>query len=323
MLKILANDGLEKDGIFLLEEAGFTVDTQKIAQDDLPSALQNYEVLIVRSATKVRKELIDACPNLKVIARAGVGLDNIDVEYATSKGIKVLNTPNASSRSVAELTLAHILCIARGLHTSNRIMPLEGNTQFSKHKKLGSQGFEIEGKKLGIIGFGNIGQEVAKLALANGMRILPVDPYVDEATVKFYVFNNENIGLEIKLNTVKMSEMLKEADIITLHIPATKGKYVLGEEEFNAMKNGVVIINTARGGIIDEEALLKALNSGKISAAGLDVFENEPVPRTDLLQHPHVSLSPHIGGSTLQAQTKIGMQMADAIINHYQKKGRV
>lgn len=323
MIKVLANDGIDADGLYLLEEAGFQVDTKKIAQEDLSVQLQNYEVLIVRSATTVRKELIDACPNLSVIARAGVGMDNIDVDYAKSKGIKVINTPNASSRSVAELTLAHILTLARNLHISNRRMPAEGNENFGTLKKNTSDGFELEGKKLGIIGFGNIGQEVAKLAMATGMRILPVDSTIDEVKVKFYVFNNENIGLEIKLHTIKMEDMLREADIITFHIPAVKGRYVISDEEISAMKDGVILINAARGGIIDEKALIKGLNSGKIRAAGLDVFENEPTPGKEILNHPNVSLSAHVGGSTEQALMKVGMQLADSIISHFQSKGRV
>lgn len=323
MIKVLANDGIDTDGQFLLEEAGFQVDTNKIAQEDLPTKLPNYEVIIVRSATTVRKDLIDACPNLSVIARAGVGMDNIDVDYARSKGIKVINTPYASSRSVAELTMAHILTVARNLHVSNRRMPAEGNEKFGALKKLTSDGFELEGKKLGIVGFGNIGQEVAKIAMGMGMRILPVDVNIDEVKVKFYVFNNENIGLEIKLHTIKMEDMLKEADIITFHIPAVKGKYVIGKEEIEAMKDGVVIINASRGGIIDEQALLKGLNSGKIKAAGLDVFENEPKPSMEILNHPNVSMSPHIGGSTEQALMKVGMQLADSIIYHFQSTGRV
>lgn len=324
MIKVLANDGIDKDGLFMLEEAGFDVSTQKIPQDELSSHLKNYEVLIVRSATKVRKELIDSAPNLKVIARAGVGLDNIDVEYAKSKGIQVFNTPKASSRSVAELTMAHIYTIARMMHSSNRTMPVDGNSRFGELKKSYSEGFEIEGKKLGIIGFGNIGQEVAKLALASGMRILPVDKKVDEAVVKFYVFNNENIGLEIKLRTIKISDMLKEADIITIHIPAAKGTApILTKNEFDQMKDGVIIINTSRGEVLEENALISALNSGKVYGAGLDVFENEPRPNEVLLSHPNVSLTPHIGGSTVQAQMKIGMHLADSIISYFHNKGRV
>lgn len=324
MIKVLANDGIDKDGLFMLEEAGFEVSTQNIPQEELGNHLRNFEVLIVRSATKVRKELIDSAPNLKIIARAGVGLDNIDVEYAKSKGIQVFNTPKASSRSVAELTMAHIYTIARMMHSSNRTMPLDGHARFGELKKSYSEGFEIEGKKLGIIGFGNIGQEVAKLALASGMRILPVDKSIDEAVVKFYVFNNENIGLEIKLRTIKFLDMLKEADIITIHVPAGKGTTpILTSEEFGQMKDGVIVINTSRGEVLEENDLLAALNSGKVYGAGLDVFDNEPRPNEELLNHPNVSLTPHIGGSTVQAQMKIGMHLADSIISYFHNKGRV
>ncbi|KXK36754.1 MAG: phosphoglycerate dehydrogenase [Bacteroidetes bacterium OLB9] len=309
-MKILINDGIEAIGRQLLEEAGFTVDTQKIEQAELINRLNEYDAICVRSATKVRKELIDASPNLKAIGRGGVGLDNIDVEYARSKGIAVINTPNASTRSVGELVIAHMLNLSRNLYKSNREMPLYGDTKFNDLKKAYAQGVELEGKTLGIIGFGHIGQETASCALGMGMNVLAVDPYNSKATI--------NIGpaaLEFKvdIHTIPLDDMLESADYISLHTPSLD-KPVLGNEEFSKMKDGVIIINCSRGGTLDEGALLDALNSGKVAAAGLDVFMNEPSPNKVLLTHPHVSLSPHIGGSTTEAQNKIGEELAIKLI---------
>lgn len=309
-MRILVNDGIEPIGKKMLEEAGFEVDMNKIDQADLIHKLNAYDAICVRSATKVRKELIDACPNLKAIGRGGVGLDNIDVEYAKSKGIEVINTPAASSRSVAELAMAHCLTIARFVHLSNRQMPVDGDTRFNELKKAYSKGVELEGKVMGITGLGRIGQELARLALGMGMKVLAVDPYVSEVTVKV---GHESYGLEARIVSVSMDEMLREADFISLHVPSV-GKAVLGRDEFAKMKDGVFVINSSRGGTIDEDALLDALNSGKVAAAGLDVFENEPTPRKELLTHPRISLTPHIGASTEEAQNKIGAELAEKMI---------
>jgi len=315
MIRILANDGIHPDGKLLLEEANFEVDTQKIPQENLAKALQNYDVLLVRSATKVRKELIDQIPNIKMIGRGGVGLDNIDVEYARSKGIIVFNTPAASSKAVAELAIAHIFTIMRSLHQSNREM---AGMDFKELKsKLGKKGVQISGKTLGIIGFGRIGQEVAKIALALGMRIRPVDSFVEKAEVRFDISENENISLNIQLHTQTLNEVISKCDIFTVHVPFSGEKPLIGAEELARMKKGVVIINTARGGVVDEDALLDALNSGHVAAAGLDVFKNEPNPRAELLNHPNVSASPHIGAETAEAQSYIGMELAERIIEHY------
>ncbi len=317
MKKILINDGIHPDGQQMLEEAGYEVNTNKIAQEDLPSQLPDYDAICVRSATKVRTDLIDQCPNLKIIARGGVGLDNIDVDHAKSKGIEVINTPAASSKSVAELVFSHLFSLARSLHLSNRDMPSKGDSEFKKLKKAYSKGLELRGKTIGIIGFGRIGQETAKIALGLGMNVLPVDLYIKEATITLEI-PQADFDVEVNLPTVDMEDMLVEADFISLHVPFL-GKPVLGKEEFAAMKDGVIVLNAARGGTIDEDALLAALESGKVSAAGLDVFENEPTPRKDLLNHPRVSVSPHIGASTMAAQRNIGLELAEKIIAQFGK----
>lgn len=313
MIKILANDGIHPDGQLLLEEANYLVNTERVAQEDLPKVLPDYDVVIVRSATKIRKDLIDQCPNLKIIARGGVGMDNIDVKYARSKGITVINTPAASSQSVAELAFAHMFALARSLHNANLEMPTKGNTEFKKLKKQYSKGFQLRGKTLGVIGCGRIGQEAIRIGLGLGMKILPVDLIYDEIKIDVTIFNMGDAALSIKMDTVSWDEMLEEADFITLHVPFM-GKALLSKGEFAKMKDGVIVINAARGGVVDEDALLEALASGKVAAAGLDVFENEPTPRVELLEHPNVSVSPHIGASTMEAQTNIGMELADKII---------
>ncbi len=315
MIKILANDGIHTDGILLLEEAGFEVHTEKIPQDQLGKKLNKYDAICVRSATKVRKDLIDLCPNLKVIARGGVGLDNIDVDYAVEKGIKVYNTPAASSKSVAELTFAHIFSLARGLHISNRELPR--GADFKELKKQLSKGFEVRGRTIGIIGLGRIGQETARIAVALGMQVIPVDLIVDEAQVDIELYKPSEVKLNLKLETVRMKEMLSKADIISIHVPFKGGKAILGTEEIGQMKDGVILINTARGGAIDEDALANGIATGKVRAAGIDVFMNEPSPREDFLNHPNISVTPHIGASTDEAQARIGMELAEKIIDHF------
>ncbi len=309
-MKILVNDGIEPIGKQLLEAAGFEVDMNKIDQSDLINKLPEYDAICVRSATKVRKELIDACPNLKAIGRGGVGLDNIDVEYAKSKGIAVINTPAASSRSVGELAMAHMLGLSRFLHLANRQMPETGNTQFNELKKAYSKGAELEGKTLGIIGLGRIGMETAKCGLGMGMNIVAYDPFVSEVTLHV---GPRALEFQTTIQTESLDKLLATADYISLHIPSV-GKAILGKEEFEKMKTGVFVINCSRGGTIDEDALIHALNSGKVAAAGLDVFDNEPTPRMDILCHPHISLTPHIGASTEEAQNKIGEELAQKMI---------
>ena len=310
MIKILANDGIHPDALTLLGEAGYEVDTEKVPQEDLIKVLPDYDVIIVRSATKVRKDLIDACPRLKIIARGGVGLDNIDYEYAQSKGIAVMNTPAASSSSVAELAFAHIFSLARFLNRSNR--ELSGST-FKKLKEEFSEGRQLRGKTLGIIGFGRIGQEVARIGLALGMNVKPVDLIVEEADINIQLFNMDAVKLSVHVPTFDMEEVLTTSDYLTLHVPASNGA-LIGRAEIAKMKPGSIIINTSRGGIVDEEALLEALESGQIGGAGIDVFENEPTPRPALLNHPRISVTPHIGASTIEAQAYIGLELADRIL---------
>lgn len=309
-MKILINDGIEPIGKELLENAGFTVDLNRIEQDNLINRLNEYDAICVRSTTKLSKELIDAAPNIKAIARGGVGLDNIDVMYAISKGITIINTPGASSRSVAELTMAHMLTLSRFLQQSNRQMPLTGDTNFAGLKKIFSGGIELEGKTLGIIGFGRIGREIARCALGMGMNVLAADPNIPKARV---AIGPEGLGIVVEIHTVSMEDILEDADYITLHTPSI-GKPILGHEQFSKMKDGVIIVNCSRGDVLDEDALLEALESGKIGGVGLDVFNNEPTPRKALLTHPRVSMTPHIGASTIEAQNKIGAELATQLI---------
>jgi D-3-phosphoglycerate dehydrogenase / 2-oxoglutarate reductase len=307
MVKILVNDGIEADGKLLLEEAGYEVNTNSVAQEDLPKVLPSYNAIVVRSATQVRKELIDACPNLKVIARGGVGTDNIDVEYAKSKGIQIITTPAASSQSVAELAMGHLFSLARFMHRSNREMAT-GN--FKKLKSAYAEGIELKGKTMGIIGFGRIGQELARMALAMGMKVMPCDPFISSTDLTIDIYNTK---LSVTLPSYPLAEVLKNCDFISVHTPSV-GKPLIGKDEMAAMKTGAFIINCARGGVIDEDALLEALESGQIGGAGLDTFIGEPNPRPELLNHPNISVSPHIGAATKEAQAKIGLELADKII---------
>ena len=265
---------------------------------------------MVRSATTARKELIDSCPSLKIIGRGGVGMDNIDVKYAREKGLKVINTPAASSASVAELVFAHLYGGVRFLYDSNRNMPLEGETNFKGLKKAYAKGLELRGKTIGIIGFGRIGQEVAKIALGVGMRVIAADKFMEDATINVELFNGQSISVDIK--TQSQESLLAEADFISLHVPAQKD-YVIGATEFSQMKNGAALVNAARGGVIDEVELLKNLESGKLAFAGLDTFEEEPKPAMQVLMHPKVSLTPHIGAATGEAQDRIGEELAQQI----------
>ncbi|NND05725.1 MAG: D-2-hydroxyacid dehydrogenase [Saprospiraceae bacterium] len=316
MIRILANDGIHASGKTQLEDAGYEVVTDKIPQEELPEKLPAFDVVIVRSATKIRKDLIDVCPKLKVIARGGVGMDNIDVDYARSKGLAVVNTPAASSRSVAELAFGHMLSLTRFLHLSNREMPSKGASEFKTLKKNFAGGSELHGKTLGILGFGRIGQETARIALGMGMKVLPVDLYVKEATIDIKIFELDHSSISVKLDTVDMAHMLKNSDYISTHVPFSGDKALVGSEEIEMMKDGVILVNTARGGIIGEDALLAGLESGKIRAVGLDVFDNEPTPNATLLNHPKISVSPHIGAATGEAQANIGKELADQIIDH-------
>lgn len=315
MIRILANDGIADDGKILLEEAGYEVVTEKVAQEDLPRELPNYDAIIVRSATKVRKELIDQCPRLKVIARAGVGLDNIDHDYARSVGKTVVNTPAASSQAVAELVFTHFFNLARFIHQSNRQLPAEGS-DFKALKKSYAKGIQLRGKTLGIIGFGRIGRQVARIGLAMGMNILPVDLQVESADLEIDLYGADHVKVKVTVETVEMNDMLAQADFVTIHVPSLKGA-LIGAEQLKMMKSSAIIVNTARGGVIDEEALLSALDNGEITGAGLDVFVDEPNPDRRLLEHPRMSVSPHIGASTQEAQQNIGLELADQILAYF------
>lgn len=314
-MKILANDGISKSGIEALEKGGFEVITTKVAQEQVANFINtnNVSVLLVRSATKVRKDIIDSCPGLKVIGRGGVGMDNIDVEYARSKGIHVINTPASSSESVAELVFAHLFTGVRFLHDSNRNMPLEGDLKFDSLKKAYANGVELRGKTLGIIGFGRIGRAVAKIALGLGMRVIASDKFVGNAEIKVDFYNGQFINVEII--TEPIEDIFKHSDFISLHVPAQQDGYVIGKAQFDSMKDGVGIINAARGGIINEVELIAALDSGKVLFAGLDVYETEPTPAVQILMHPKVSLTPHIGAATNEAQDRIGTELAEQIIS--------
>lgn len=313
-MKVLANDGISKSGIKALEKGGFEVITTKVAQEQVANYINanDIQVILVRSATKVREDIIDACPGLKIIGRGGVGMDNIDVDYARSKGIHVINTPASSSESVAELVFAHLFTGVRFLHDSNRNMPLEGDTHFEGLKKAYSNGIELRGKTLGIIGFGRIGQAVAKIALGLGMKVIAVDKYVREAVIRVDFYNDQFINVDIK--TEPLEGVFKHSDFITLHVPTQDG-YVIGKEELAQLKDGVGIINCARGGVIDEVALLEALDNNKVLFAGLDVYEKEPTPEIQILMHPKISLTPHIGAATEEAQDRIGTELAMQIIS--------
>jgi D-3-phosphoglycerate dehydrogenase len=316
MIRILANDGIDAVGKEMLEKAGFQVDTENIPQDKLAAELNKYDAITVRSATKVRKDLIDETPNLKLIGRGGVGMDNIDVEYARSKGLAVVNTPAASSLSVAELVFAHLFTGVRFLHDSNRKMPVDGGTKFNDLKKAYAKGIELRGKKIGIVGFGRIGRETAKVALGLGMEVLAYDVVDIPAELELNLAGGVSVKVPVK--KVSMDELISTADFISLHIPFSE-KPVLGKAEFEKMKKGVGIVNCARGGTIDEIALVEALDSGKVAFAALDVFENEPTPRQELLAHPKISLTPHIGAATNEAQERIGVELASLIIDYFKK----
>jgi D-3-phosphoglycerate dehydrogenase len=312
-MKILANDGISQSGIDALEKGGFEVITTKVAQNQLENYINehNIDAILVRSATQVRQELMDACPSIKLIGRGGVGMDNIDVQYAEDNGLHVINTPAASSSSVAELVFAHLFGMVRFLHSSNREMPLEGDSRFKELKKAYSQGIELRGKTLGIIGFGRIGQEVAKIGLGLGMNVIATDDLVKNASITVDFFNGQKITINI--DTITQDELLKESDFITLHVPSQDG-YIITAKEIETMKDGVGIVNAARGGILNEVDLVKAIESGKVQFAGLDVFETEPTPAVQLLMNPEISLTPHIGAATKEAQDRIGLELAKQII---------
>ncbi len=302
MAKILISDPVSTECIDLLEKAGHDLDlkTDKKTPEELADMIQGYDAIVIRSATKVRKVAIDAADKLKLIVRGGVGIDNIDHEYARSKGITVSNTPTASSQSVAELALAHMLALYRFLPQANITMR---NGEWNKKQYKGK---ELADKVLGIIGFGNIGKSLAKKAIALDMTVLAYDPYVKET--------------DMNLEIVDLDMLLKRADIISLHIPHTDSThYIIDAEAIAKMKDGVMIINCARGGVVDEKALLDALNSGKVAFTGIDSFEEEPTNNLELVSHKNVSVTPHIGASTKEAQDRVGLEVAEVIIGFFKE----
>lgn len=313
-MKVLANDGISESGIKALEDAGIEFLNQRVAQEQLINIIneQKVDVLLVRSATKVRQDLIEACPSLKIIGRGGIGMDNIDVDFARERGIKVINTPNASCKSVAELVFGHFFTMARFLHESNRLMPLEGDTRFNDLKKDFKNAYELSGKTLGVIGFGTIGQEVIKIGIALGMKIKVCTRQPKTENLKLEFFDGQSINFEIT-STNNMDEFLKDCDFISINTPKTT-EYILSTSEFEKMKDGVFIVNTSRGGVLDEVSMLDFIENKKIAGVALDVFESEPKPELALLMNPALSLSPHIGGSTVDAQNKIGLELANQII---------
>lgn len=316
-MKILANDGIDASAKIALEANGFTIDTNNIPQAELASKINNYDVLLVRSATKVTKEIFDAAPNLKLVGRAGVGLDNIDTAYAKEKGVAVVNTPAASSTSVAELVFAHMFSICRMLQYSNRQMPENGMTQFNQLKKTASAGVELKGKTLGLIGFGRIGREAARMAFGLGMNVIAFDPMISEANVEITFHEDAGIPSITKtIKTISKEDVLKQADFVSLHIPGGQG-YVIAEAELNMMKPNAGLINCARGGVVCETDLVNALNNKTIAYAGVDVFEKEPPVYDGILKLDNVSLTPHIGASTNEAQKRIGDEMAEQIIRFF------
>ncbi|MGE5628929.1 MAG: D-2-hydroxyacid dehydrogenase [Solirubrobacterales bacterium] len=298
MIRILASDGIDKAAALELKNLGYELVEEFHEPEQLGKQLNNYDVLVVRSATKVRQPVIDAAletGRLKLIIRGGVGVDNIDVAYAKEKGIMVTNTPNASSASVAELTIGHMFAVARFIALSNVTMR-DGKWEKKKYK-----GIELSGKTLGLVGFGRISREVAKKASALGMNVIYTDILGKAVGVDNYEF-------------CSFEDVIKKSDFISLHVPFIKENgAVIGEKEFSMMKDGAYIINCARGGVVCETALLNALNSGKIAGAGIDVFAEEPSKNVELINHPNVSVTPHIGASTFEAQTRIGAEIVSII----------
>ncbi len=317
-MKILANDGISELGKQLLENAGFTVLTEKVSQEGLANAINELaiSVVLVRSATTVRKEVIDACPHLKLIGRGGVGMDNIDVAYAREKGIVVINTPASSSQSVAELVMGHLFAISRSLNDSYKNME---HSDFAVLKKKYSKGIELRGKTLGIIGFGRIGQSLASYALGCGMNVVAIDRKTNPIDILVPIGNAHQTKVSI-VPTNSLQDAIGNLDFISIHVPKqADGSAVITSKEFAMMKKGVRIVNAARGGVINEEDLLVALNEGIVASAALDVFEHEPTPKKELLSHPLIACTPHVGAATLEAQDRIGEELASLIISEFSK----
>lgn len=318
-MKVLANDGISDAGKKMLVDAGYEVITDKVAQEELAKAVneQNIEIILVRSATTVRKEVIDACPGIKMIGRGGVCMDNIDVEYGRSKGVQVVNTPASSSQSVAELVMGHMFAAARFLNDAYKNME---NGDFSALKKKYGKGIELRDKTLVIVGFGRIGQSLASYALGCGMDVIAVDFNAYTVDIKVKIGNGYEVTVPVTTVT-DLKAILPKADFVSLHIPKqADGSAVIAKTEIELMKPSAFIVNAARGGVVNEADLLEALNSGRLAGAGLDVFENEPNPRKDLLSNAKIATTPHIGAATVEAQDRIGEELASIIINAFGRK---
>jgi len=317
-MKILANDGISAVGKTLLEKAGFIVITEKVDQADLAATLnaQGIEMILVRSATTVRKEVIDACPHLKLIGRGGVGMDNIDVAYAREKGITVINTPASSSQSVAELVMGHLFSMSRFLNDSYKNME---HGDFATLKKNYAKGIELRGKTLGIIGFGRIGKALASYALGAGMEVIAIDKKTEPCEICIPIGKDQTARYTIT-PTASLNNVLGSLDFISIHVPKQgDGSAVISAKEFALMKKGVRIVNAARGGVVNEIDLLEALDHGNVAGIALDVFENEPNPNPYLLNHPKIACTPHIGAATVEAQDRIGEELAQLIMEQFGK----
>ncbi|RQP14940.1 MAG: 3-phosphoglycerate dehydrogenase [Chryseobacterium sp.] len=312
-MKVLANDGISDSGKELLRKAGFELVEHQVAQEQLVNFINENGIgaLLVRSATQVPAELIDSCPTLKIIGRGGVGMDNIAVDHARAKGLHVINTPAASTRSVAEMVFAHFFALARNLHESNRLMPLEGETKFNTLKKSFSKSVELKGKTLGVIGMGRIGMEVASIGISLGMKVRMFARTERTESIRLSFFDGREISFDI--TSEPLESVLKNADFLSINTPKTDG-YLLDEAEFDQMKNGVFVVNTARGGVLNEVALLNAIDNKKVAGAALDVFESEPKPELALLMNTALSLSPHIAGSTVEAQERVWTELVEQIL---------
>ena len=318
-MKVLANDGISDKAKSTLESQGVTVSTDHVEQERLIDVIntEGYEGLLVRSATKVRQDLIDACPGLRFIGRGGVGMDNIDVQYARDNGKVVFNTPAASSQSVAELVMAHLFAMARSLHRSYQEMPARGADDFKVLKKAYAKGIELRGKTLGIVGFGRIGTAVAQYALGCGMNVIGSDRVGTsrKVTVEVPLGGSQSQAIDVEIPLVPLNELIVTADAITFHVPAQDdGSPVLDAEGVASMKRGAMIVNTARGGTVDEAAVREAVECGQLRGAALDVFVGEPKPDPALLKVEGLALTPHIGAATLEAQDRIGDELVERIL---------
>jgi D-3-phosphoglycerate dehydrogenase / 2-oxoglutarate reductase len=294
-MRILVNDGMSAEGMDMLRAAGHEVVDTTIPMSEIDSKIAEFDAIVIRSATKMREVTIDAgIPRLKAIVRGGVGIDNIDHDYARSKGVKVMNTPAASSPSVAELAIGHMFAVSRHIVAANVTMR---NGEWNKKQY---KGVELAGKTLGILGIGRIGQSLASKAIALGRKIVAFDPFID--------------SVDMDVTMMSKDEVLAQADYLSLHMPASPDGFVIGADELAKMKDGSFLINCARGGVVDEAAMLAALDSDKLAGAGVDVFVGEPNPNADIAAHPKVSVTPHIGASTKEAQARIGQSVADQLI---------